>query len=375
MIGRVIQRRNLGSICFLNVVCNGQVHQLMLKADFTTDYQNAKKVTIGQFIKYAINSEVTTSTGDIAFLICSLEVIGTPNIPWQSRGYDNYENNRLMQFTLADKNRLALKHFNDTIRKIRAFFDNMNIQEVFTPILMESASGASARPFKTNRNHDNKELYLRIAPETKLKEYVALGYPRVYEIGKNFRNEGISSRHNPEFTACEYYIAGFNYYDQLDMFIKLLNDFDVEDITIFDLKEHLKSIDLSNMTREEVETYLKPLIREFINPTIVVNYPAILSPMAKRHNDDSGWVEQWQFVMNGIEIAKCYTELVDPVEQRRLLEEQLKTNDSEAMMIDEDFLLTMEYGMPEMSGVGFGIERLVSVLFGYENIHDVMYFK
>jgi len=288
---------------------------------------------------------------------------------------------------------------------MRLYLDTQNFMEVETPVLSPSASGAQAKTFVTHHNALGAYLHMRIAPETYLKRTVAAGFDRVFEIGKQFRNEGMDPSHLQEFTSVEWYAAHWDYKDNLQFFNGLLKGIfefclpkDGADETTYILNYQGVELDFSDPPVKtyqevclelggfdpfelddwkEVDERFKAEVRpKLIQPIYLVDYPAHMSPLAHR-SEDGKTVEQWQFIVNGWELVKCYTELTDPVLQRQLLEEQMEARgagDDEAMMLEEDFLECMEYGMPNMSGLGMGIDRLVALLTNQTSLRDVVLF-
>ncbi len=307
------------------------------------------------------------------------------------------------------------------ISAIREFLDKNGFLEVETPTLQQVASGASAKPFVTYHNALDEQLYLRIAPELYLKKLVVGGFNRVYEIGKNFRNEGIDIYHNPEFTMLEFYVAYWDYNDLMKFTEEMLSyvcqrvneslvakfgditiDFTppYEKIKYFDYLEmktgHTKDFFLSEKNardlarkleiKEEKLTHPKVIDKIFDHffshevfgkPVFVIDFPRILSPLAKTHRDDPELVERFELFAGGFEISNAYTELNDPIDQKNRFYEQLKqkeAGDEEAQMMDEDFITALEYGLPPTAGEGIGIDRLVMVLSNSESIREVIFF-
>jgi lysyl-tRNA synthetase class 2 len=308
------------------------------------------------------------------------------------------------------------------ISEIRKFLDSKGFLEVETPILQPIASGANAKPFITYHNYLEQNLYLRIAPELYLKRLIVGGINRVYELGKNFRNEGVDTTHNPEFTMLEFYCAYWDYKDLMafteELFSYLLNqlvgglkityqgkelDFTppfkryryfelLEEKTGKDKDFFLKDVEgLRKLAKEigvpkaETLTHAKLIDKvfdllvedELWGPCFVIDFPKLLSPLAKTHREDPDLVERFELFVAGKEIANAYTELNDPIEQKERFLEQLKEKemgDEEAMAMDEDFIRALEYGMPPTAGEGIGIDRLVMLLADVDSIREVILF-
>jgi lysyl-tRNA synthetase class 2 len=306
------------------------------------------------------------------------------------------------------------------VSSIRRFFDDQGWLEVETPILQPVHGGAAARPFVTHHHTLDRQLYMRIANELYLKRLVAGGYDGVYEIGKMFRNEGMDRTHNPEFTSMEIYVAYKDYTWMMEMVEQLL--FQVcKDVTgaatvnvgdqKIDFTPPFKRVTMleaiENHTGHDIkgmdETQLRSVCRELnisidpgmgkgklideifsekveehlVQPTYVIDYPVEMTPLAKQHRTEEGLVERFELFVLGTEIANAYTELNDPLEQRARFEDQLKLaerGDEEAMALDEDFLRSVEYGMPPMSGLGVGIDRLAMLLTDQHSIQEVIFF-
>ncbi|MEN2998642.1 MAG: lysine--tRNA ligase [Brevinematia bacterium] len=306
------------------------------------------------------------------------------------------------------------------INKIREYFNSKGFYEVETPILSHIASGASAKPFTTYHNALDQTLYLRIAPELFLKKLIVGGFTKVYEIGKNFRNEGIDTQHNPEFTMMEFYVAYWDYNDLMTFSEEFLSwlvaeingshkvkfgEYEIDftppfrRIKYFDYlyeqtgktKEFFLNEDNTRDfarklgIKEDKLTFPKVIDKifshfsegKFINPTFVTDFPKILSPLAKTHRSDPDLVERFELFAGGLEISNAYTELNDPIDQRKRFEEQLKQRelgDEEAQMMDEDFITALEYGLPPTAGQGIGIDRLVMILTNSPSIREVIIF-
>ncbi|MDQ3142100.1 MAG: lysine--tRNA ligase [Bacteroidota bacterium] len=306
------------------------------------------------------------------------------------------------------------------INEMRNYFNQFNWLEVETPVLQSIHGGAAARPFLTHHNALDIPLYLRIANELYLKRLIVGGFDGVYEFGKMFRNEGMDRTHNPEFTSMEIYIAYKDYLwmmemveDMLDQVIQKINgsttamiggkqiDFKkpYRRLTMYEAIQEYAGIEVATKSEEELFAFCKTkyisvdasmgkgkLIDEIfsafvedklIQPTYIIDYPLEMTPLAKKHRSKDGLVERFELYVNGKEIANAYSELNDPIDQRERLEEQLTLSargDEEAMAMDEDFLLSLEYGMPPTSGLGIGIDRLTMIITGQEAIQEVLFF-
>ena len=306
-------------------------------------------------------------------------------------------------------------------KSMREYFDKDGFMEVETPILQPIPGGASARPFITHHNTLDVDLYLRIATELYLKRLVVGGFEGVYEIGKNFRNEGMDKSHNPEFTCMELYVQYKDYKWMMDYTERLLEKIclDVNGTTevrvgdnVISFKAPFKRVtilgaikektgyDLDGKTEDEIRAICKELGLEtvdetfgkgkmideifgefcegsYIQPTFVTNYPVEMSPLTKKHRDNPALTERFELMVNGKELANAYSELNDPIDQEERFEEQLRLSqkgDDEAMYIDQDFLRAMQYGMPPMSGIGIGMDRLVMLMTGQTTIQEVLFF-
>jgi lysyl-tRNA synthetase class 2 len=306
------------------------------------------------------------------------------------------------------------------VNTMRSYLNDKNYLEVETPILQPLYGGAAARPFKTHHNTLDMTLYLRIANELYLKRLIVGGYPGVYEFSKDFRNEGMSRFHNPEFTQIELYVAYKDYYWMMELVEEMIERVALElhgktevtvgdkvidfkrpwkRFTMFEAIEHFTGIDISSMDEAGLIETCKKLHVPFdatmgkgklidqifgekcegqlIQPTFITDYPVEMSPLAKKHRTKPGLVERFEAICNGKEICNAFSELNDPLDQRARFEEQValgKRGDEEAMTLDEDFLRALEYGMPPTAGLGIGIDRLSMIMTNSPSIQDVLFF-
>lgn len=430
--GRIMSIRNFSKLSFITLSNIQGTLQLLLKKEEIGDdsfNQFHHLLDIGDFIGVE-GSMYTTKTNEKTLRMESYVFLGKAlrTLPEKWHGINNVELRYRQRYldlimTKDTQNRLLVR--TKMVRAVRRFFEEQNFLEVETPVLQHTSSGAIAKPFSTYHNSLDTELNLRIAPETYLKRLIVGGFTKVFEIAKCFRNEGISPQHLQEFTMVEGYAAYWNYEDTMklmrEMFLYVLEntfnttvitiqgqtiDFSLEweivsfrdlilkntgiDIDRFpDVKDLFQEIKRKNINLEHsdipslgrgnfIDLLYKKMCRpQLVKPTFLVQHPIDLSPLARANDDNPSLTDRFQLVVNGAEIINAYSELVDPIEQRKRLEVQalLKSNgDLEAMEMDEDYLIAMEYGMPPIAGWGFGIERLLMVLTDCDTIKDCVLF-
>ncbi|WP_250279920.1 lysine--tRNA ligase [Frankia sp. Cppng1_Ct_nod] len=428
LAGRVVLWRRMGGLIFGHLQDRSGRVQISLSrdelgAEVVKEWSRAVK--IGDFIGVA-GSLYTTRRGERTVAVSELTVLNRTAraLPDKWQGLSNVEaryRRRYLDLLVNPESRERFQTRTKIIQKIRRFLDENDFLEVETPILQEAASGAAARPFVTRHNALGEDFYLRISPETLLKRVVVGSLDRVYELGRNFRNEGMDSSHLQEFTMLEWYAAYWDYRDNMtfvrELVLTVLDevlgtrtvtyngvklDFGADwpeldyrtevarrtgiDLTVVrdlpTLRERVVGLglDVENAVSYAglVDLLYKKTVRPgLIQPCFLVHHPAELVPLARRSDSDPTRLDMFQVVVNGWEIVKAYSELVDPVEQRLRLEEQAvlrEAGDDETMMMEEDFIEAMEYGMPPMSGLGLGIDRFIALLTDAPTLRDVVLF-
>jgi lysyl-tRNA synthetase class 2 len=428
--GRLIAKRKGGKLSFSHI--QDFTGKIQLCFEFNTlkkdKYDYFKKMLdIGDFL--GVEGKLfKTRTGELSILVQDFVILSKTlrPLPEKWHGLEDRETRyrqRYLDLTMNEEVLNIFKLRTSIVKTIRKFLDDNNFEEVETPVLQTKPSGALAKPFKSHHNALDMDVYLRIAPETWLKRLIVGGYERVYEFARCFRNEGMDPSHLQDFTMLEFYVAYWNFRDNMKFTRDLIQytlkevmgthiinidgqeiDFSGEweeasfrdlilkdcGIDINDInneKELLSKIKEKNIEIEDAEKlglgnlidqlYKKISRPKIKNPTFLINHPISLSPLARRNDDNPLITDRFQLVINSWEIVNAYSELVDPIDQRHRFEEQTrlrKKGDDEAMPMDEDYLLCMEYGMPPMSGWGMGIDRFVSLLTNSDNLRDVVLF-
>lgn len=432
LCGRIVTKRVFGKFMFMKLWDINGIFQISFSlSDVGEEKYKLLKTHIdnGDFIG-AEGQIYRTKTGELTLKGFNYKFLSKTLRPLPEKFHglndvDTRYRQRYLDLIANDETRdVFIKRFK-TLQYIRKFLIDNDFLEIETPILQSVASGAAARPFITKHNALDIDLYMRIAPELSLKEAIAGGFDRVFELGKNFRNEGMDASHLQEFTMLEWYVAYWDYNDNIkfvrELLIGLLDnvyggriveidghtvDFGAEweyvdyskavselihgnilDYTdLNELKDVIAIYEL--LTKDDldkcasipslIDLLYKQRLRPFIiQPTILYNYPACLIPLARRNDDDNRLLDMFQLVVSGWEIVKAYSELVDPETQRAnfLEQAQNKNNgDDEAFEVDNDFLLAMEHGMPPVSGLGIGIDRLIAILCNQPTLRDVVLF-
>ena len=429
--GRIVFMRKMGKLSFVRLRDIQADMQVQLKSDVTNeeDYEFFKKlVDVGDFIG-ATGTVITSQTGEKTLLASTIKFLGKAlkPLPEKYHGLTDTElkyRQRYIDLISNDESRKVFLGRSKLYSFLHRFLAENGFLQVETPIMQNAVCGAAARPFYTHHNALDIDLNLRIAPETYLKQCVAGGFTKVYELAKCFRNEGMDSEHLQEFTQVEWYAAYWNFEDNIKFYQRFIKELLTELLgtttitykeTVLDFgKENFDRINYVEKMREilgfdflevtepkelkdkivekglftyaELEDYYsisqiidfvyKRTIREgIVQPTIIYNYPAFLIPLARRNDNDKRIIDVFQVVACGTELCKAYSELVNPIEQRAAFEDQLKAKDQgdeETMEIDEGFMGAMEQGMPPISGLGFGIDRLLMIIYNQPSIRDVV---
>jgi len=415
--GRVMSLRKMGALNFLNLKDESNNIQVVLKKDeINEDKFNVfkKYIDIGDFIQVSgIAFETKTKEPSIFlndFVILSKSINPLPS---EFYGLSDEEEKIRKRYLDLIMNSDVKKNFDmrfKIIKLIRDFLAEKSFIEVETPIIQPQYGGALAKPFKTHLNALDMDAYLRIAPELYLKRLLVGGYERIFEMGKCFRNEGIDREHNPEFTMLELYQAYASKEDlmilleelvkylcehlNIDLnfqypfpritfneFIKNKSGLDFDNDNISKFIDFLKSKNIEveeNVSKGKLADEIIKLYRsELKDPIFLINHPLEISPLAKEYSEDSTKASRFHLLINGMEISNGFSELNDPVEQRKRLEQQQKEltqGDSEAHPLDENFIEAIEYGMPQAAGLGIGIARIVSVFTKTSSIKDVLPF-
>ena len=425
--GRVMQKRVMGKASFCNILdLSGNIQSYVARDSIGEEsYKDFKKLDIGDII--GIEGEVfKTKTGEISIHASAVKLLSKSLqiLPEKFHGLTNTDTRyrqRYVDLIVNPEVRDTFIKRSRIISAVRRYLDGQGFMEVETPMLVANAGRAAARPFETHFNALNEDLKLRISLELYLKRLIVGGLERVYEIGRVFRNEGLDTRHNPEFTLMELYQAYTDYNGMMDLTENLYRhvaqevlgttkivykgiEMDLgepfERITMVDAVKKYAGVDWNEVeTLEQARELAKEHNLEFeerhkkgdilnlffeeyveehlLQPTFVMDHPVEISPLTKKKPENPNYVERFEFFMNGWEMANAYSELNDPIDQRERFaaqEEAFAAGDEEANHTDEDFLNALEIGMPPTGGIGFGIDRMCMLLTGAEAIRDVLLF-
>ena len=425
--GRLMLKRVMGKASFCNIQDReGNIQSYVARDSIgEDDYKDFKKFDIGDII--GIKGEVfKTKTGEISIHATEVKLLtkSLQILPEKHHGLTNtdlrYRQRYLDLIMNAEAKETFIKR-SKIISEVRRFLDDKGFMEVETPMLVHNAGGAAARPFETHYNSLDEDVKLRISLELYLKRLIVGGLEKVYEIGRVFRNEGLDTRHNPEFTLMELYQAYTDYNGMMDLTEEMFRyiaeavcgstkisykgqEMDLgkpfERITMVDAVKKYANVDWNEVeTLEQAQALAKEHHVEFekhhkkgdilslffeefveehlVQPTFVMDHPIEISPLTKKKPDNPEYVERFEFFMNGWEMANAYSELNDPIDQRerfKAQEELLALGDEEANTTDEDFLYALELGMPPTGGIGFGIDRMTMLLTDSQAIRDVILF-
>tara|TARA_B110000014_G_scaffold94087_1_gene64539 strand:- start:6 stop:1484 length:1479 start_codon:yes stop_codon:yes gene_type:complete len=428
IMGRMMSKRIMGQSSFANIKDeSGKLQFFVNKKKFSSDeFSLFKDSDIGDIV-YIEGFLFKTKTGEITINCNRFEVVtkSLRPLPEKFHGLTDQEIKYRKRYLDLICNESTWETFNDRfkiIKEIRNFFDRKGYIEVETPMMQKIPGGATARPFATHHNALDIDLYMRIAPELYLKRLIVGGFDKIYEINRNFRNEGVSSKHNPEFTMIEFYQTYSTYMDMMNLTEELLKDIvnKVKNTLVIDYQgtkldfgkpfkkvtlknsiiEFAKSIDLKSIDDRnklislcntidvdasslksigEIQFAIFEKIVEpnLVEPTFVTEYPIEVSPLARVNDENYNIADRFEFFIMGKEIANGFSELNDPDDQKIRFENQVKLKDSgnnEAMFFDGDYIEALEYGMPPTAGEGIGIDRLVMILTNSPSIRDVLLF-
>ena len=427
--GRIMAYRGKGKAVFVHIEDRSGRIQVYLRQDALGEqvFEIVKKIGVGDII--GVEGEIfITKTGELTLRASSLELLSKNlrALPEKFHGLTDVETRYRKRYVDLIMNKDVRDTFikrTQIISGIREILDNKGFLEVETPLMHPILGGAAARPFITHHNTLDMDLYMRIAPELYLKRLIVGGLERVYELGRNFRNEGMDTRHNPEFTMIEMYQAYADYTDMMDLAEEIITTLakkvlgtttveyngktlvleNFKRIHMVDLIKEVTGVDFWNkdMTFEEAKALAKEhhveiaphmntvghVVNQFfeekceetiVQPTFVYGHPVEISPLSKRNEEDSRFTDRFELFIDAREYANAFSELQDPADQRGRFEDQVEEaergNDEATPVIDDDFVEALEYGLPPTGGMGIGVDRLIMLLTQSESIRDVLLF-
>lgn len=426
--GRMMTRRIMGKASFAHIQdMSGCIQIYVRKDDIDVSmYEEFKTWDLGDIVG-VVGTLFKTKTGELSVKVESIKLLAKAlrPMPEKFHGLVDHEvryRQRYLDLIANKESRRVFQIRSHLISAMRQFFNKHGFMEVETPMMQTIPGGAAARPFVTHHNTLDMELFLRIAPELFLKRLVVGGFERVYEINRNFRNEGISVRHNPEFTMVEYYMAYANYHDLMDFTEEMLrylaeevlgttkityqgHAFDLaQPFTRMTVKEAIlhynpgvTAVELDDLDKArevakrlqislqddyglgkiQIEIFEKTVEKELMQPTFITAYPLEVSPLARKNDNDAFITDRFEFFVGGQELANGFSELNDPEDQAQRFRQQAANHasgDHEAMRYDADYVMALEYGMPPTAGQGIGIDRLVMFFTDSPSIRDVILF-
>ena len=413
--GRIMLRRLMGKASFTTIQDMSAQIQLYLREDTLSNYDDFKTWDIGDII--GVEGELfKTNTGELSIKVTEAILLtkSLKPLPEKHQGLVDVEQRyrkRYLDLLVNEEAREVFLARSKIISETRNYFDSSGFIEVETPMMHPIPGGAAAKPFVTHHNALGMDLYLRIAPELYLKRLVVGGFEKVYEINRNFRNEGLSTKHNPEFTMLEFYTAYEDYEFQMDFVEALikhlsnleqskrsfkkfkrvsfdealtkntsLNKRDLDDID--SLRKYAKSLKIENFNtlsigKLKAEIFESEVEDKLSEPTFIYKYPLEISPLSRKSEGDEDYVDRFELFIDGKEIANGFSELNDPEDQLERFKMQMEDKekgDEEAMEMDLDYIEALEYGLAPCAGVGIGLDRLVMLLTGIDSIRDVILF-
>ena len=423
--GRVMLRRDQGKLAFLVLQDSSGRIQLFAREASTPEFASLTDLSLGDWI--AVRGRVIkTRRGELSVTVEGWEVLARAQRPFPDKWHgisdpDTRYRQRYVDLWVTEHARQVFRQRSEIVAALRQRLSEQGFVEVETPLLHPIPGGAHARPFTTHHNALDRELYLRVAPELYLKRLVVGGMEKVFEIGRVFRNEGMSTRHNPEFTMLELYWAYADHTDMMRLTEELVAGVALDVLGTTELEYHGRSLDLSTpwrrATMEELilehtgvevglatpldelralcekfgvewkdhygpgklilEIYEKTTEAELWGPVFVTDYPAEVSPLSREHRERRGYTERFEPIVAGRELGNGFSELQDPEVQRERFQAQeleREAGDDEAMVVDDDYLRALEYGLPPTAGLGIGVDRLIMVLTDTTTIRDVVFF-